>query len=53
MNMTECIQTLETCMTLEWSLPFSYDEIMDSVLDFDMVNAKPDVILSQLTVWEP
>ena len=24
-----------------------------TVFDFDMVNAKPDAILSQLTVWEP
>ena len=29
-----------------------YDEIMDAVADFDMVNAKLDAILSQLTVEE-
>ena len=30
----------------------AYDEIMDAVSDFDMVNAKLDAILSQLTVEE-
>lgn len=30
----------------------AYDEIMDAVADFDMVNAKLDAILSQLTVEE-
>ena len=30
----------------------AYDEIMDAVSDFDMMNAKFDAILSQLTVEE-
>ena len=30
----------------------AYDEIMDAVSDFDMVTAKLDAILSQLTVEE-
>ena len=30
----------------------AYDEIMDAVSDFDMVNAKLDAILAQLTVEE-
>ena len=30
----------------------AYDEIMDAVADFDMVNAKLDAILSQLTIEE-
>ncbi len=30
----------------------AYDEIMDAVSDFDMVNAKLDAILTQLTVEE-
>ena len=30
----------------------AYDQIMDAVSDFDMVNAKLDAILSQLSVEE-
>lgn len=30
----------------------AYDEIMDAVADFDMVNAKLDAVLSQLTIEE-
>ena len=30
----------------------AYDEIMDAVSDFDMVNAKLDAILSKLTAEE-